>query len=113
MTIRFSRAITTFSRIVCRFLHACIVKPLLDAIGSCTVTNEQWLVRTISSTGTRVAFRDAVRERDGRWVIAGEEAETDYGDWCGFEAAHIFPLAYEEHWETHNYGRWITVPPVR
>ena len=29
----------------------------------------------------------------------------------GFEAAHIFPLAYEGHWQDHKYGRWITQVP--
>jgi hypothetical protein len=54
-----------------------------------------------SQTGPRVqAFRDAVRAR-----IA---AEVD--DWDGFEAAHIFPLAYEEHWRNNNFQCWILVP---
>jgi len=24
--------------------------------------------------------------------------------------AHIFPLAYEDHWRNDGYDRWITVP---
>lgn len=63
-------------------------------------------------TGSRVqAFRDAVRSRDRRCVITGEEVIADY--WRGFEAAHIFPLAYEQYWTDHNYGRWISVTPDR
>lgn len=79
------------------FLHAYIVK-LLIPIGSITVNNEPWLVRTISlHTSTRVAvFRDPIRERDRRCVITGRVAlNAEYGDWTGFQAAHIFPLAYE------------------
>jgi hypothetical protein len=58
-----------------------------------------------------VSFRDAVRERDRRCIITGEAAlRADYGIWRGFEAAHIFPLAYEQHWKDYNYSRWITIP---
>jgi hypothetical protein len=32
-------------------------------------------------------------------------------EWQGFEAAHIFPLAYEGHWNDNGYSRWITIPP--
>ncbi|KAF8534786.1 hypothetical protein BDD12DRAFT_387723 [Trichophaea hybrida] len=79
--------------------------------GSITVNNEPWLVRTISvASGTRLAtFRDAVRERDRRCVITGKRAlNADHGFWFGFEATHVFPLAYEGHWKEHNYG--ITIP---
>ncbi|KAF8529336.1 hypothetical protein BDD12DRAFT_870389, partial [Trichophaea hybrida] len=71
--------------------------------GSITVNNEPWLV----------LFRDAVRERDRRCVITGKPAlRADHGIWRGFEAAHIFPLAYERHWNKENYGHWITIPPA-
>ena len=65
------------------------------------------------ASGTRVAaFRKAVRERDRRCIITGKLARrAEYGIWRGFEAAHIFPLAYEGHWNQHNYGRWITIQP--
>ena len=32
-------------------------------------------------------------------------------EWESFEAAHIFPLAYEGHWNDNSYGHWITIPP--
>jgi HNH endonuclease len=76
--------------------------------------NEPWLVRTIShATGTRVqSFCNAVRSRDRRCAISGEQAAAAYiDDWTGFEVAHIFPLAYEGHWIQHNYDRWITISP--
>jgi len=65
-------------------------------------------------TGSRVAgFRDAVRARDGRCVVSGQVVKgVQYGQWWGFEAAHIFPLAYEEHWARNSYSRWITIPPA-
>jgi hypothetical protein len=78
------------------------------------INNETPLLRTISlQTGTRVkAFTDAVRSRDRRCVITRRVViNADYDDWWGFEAAHIFPLAYEQHWREHNYGRWISTPP--
>ena len=72
------------------------------------------LSRALSlQTGTRVqAFRNDVRLRDRRCVITGEEYLDD-DNWRGFKAAHIFPLAYEEYWVKHNYGRWISPPPDR
>ena len=73
------------------------------------------MVRTISIvSGTRIqAFRDAVRLRDRRCIISGEVAPVLGGRpiYTGFEAAHIFPLAYEGHWKNHNYDSWITIPP--
>ena len=77
------------------------------------VNDEPWLVRTISlSTGTRIgAFRDAVRDRDRRCVVTGRPAHrAEYDIWWGFEAAHIFPLAYEGHWKDNDYRHWITIP---
>ena len=75
------------------------------------------LVRTISSsqTGPRVqAFRDAVRLRDGRCIMTGVVAALGarYGNWRSFEAAHIFPLAHEEHWRNNNFARWISIHPT-
>lgn len=80
------------------------------------ISDETPLLRTISpKSGTRVqAFTDAVRSRDLRCVITGQVViNAEYDDWCGFEAAHIFPLAYEQYWHEHNYSRWISTPPKR
>jgi len=79
-----------------------------------SINDEAWLVRTISNaSGTRVqSFRDAVRERDGRCVISGNVAVMAQFDvWDGFQAAHVFPIAYEGHWKDHGYDRWITIQP--
>ena len=83
--------------------------------GSITLTEEAPLLRGLSlESGTRiVSFRDAVRERDRRCVITGRRVlEPGLGRWICFEVAHIFPLAYEDHWNKSNYNRWITVPPT-
>lgn len=85
----------------------------LQSIGSFTVSSEPFLTRTISlSTGSRFqSFRDEIRRRDGRCVITGKIALGAYRNhWKGFEAAHIFPLAYQGHWVQHNFARWITIP---
>ena len=85
-------------------------------LGTVTPSDEPWLVRTISvGTGTRIAaFRDAVRDRDRRCIITGKMSLDGHrGFWQGFEAAHIFPLAYERHWTDYDYSRWITVPATR
>jgi hypothetical protein len=73
-------------------------------------------VRTVSlATGTRTrTFSDAVRHRDRGCVVSGQANLTaDIDDWEGYQATHIFPLAYEAHWITHNYHRWITIPAAR
>jgi hypothetical protein len=83
-------------------------------VGPIQINNETIVTRAISQqSGTRVqAFANAVRSRDRRCVITGEEAiEADLDLWTGFEAAHIFPLAFEGLWKDYNYGRWIKSPP--
>jgi hypothetical protein len=79
------------------------------------VNDEPFLTRAQSvATGTRTQdFRNAVRDRDRRCVIS-KEVNDEYFDpdsWAGFEAAHIFPLAYEHQWLQENYSRWITMVP--
>jgi hypothetical protein len=65
-------------------------------------------------TGNRTqSFCDAVRSRDGQCVITGQQApDADNGNWDGLQAAHIFPLAYEDHWNQSNYSNLITIPPA-
>jgi hypothetical protein len=78
------------------------------------INNETPLIRTISqSTGSRVkSFRDTVRARDRGCVISGRKAAGAHVNyWGGFEAAHIFPLAYESYWNDNDYRRWITILP--
>jgi hypothetical protein len=48
-----------------------------------------------------------------RTVITGKVAlGAPYGNWTGFESAHIFPLAYEEYWKNNNFARWISIHPT-
>ncbi|KIW78778.1 hypothetical protein Z517_08617 [Fonsecaea pedrosoi CBS 271.37] len=81
------------------------------------LNDEPWLVRTISlATGSRVAaFAEAVRLRDRQCIISGRSVPflNDIYYWRSFEAAHIFPLAYEGYWIKENYGRWIISQPVQ
>ncbi|KIW81612.1 hypothetical protein Z517_04638 [Fonsecaea pedrosoi CBS 271.37] len=92
-------------------------KYYIVAKGSFELNNEPWLVRTISlATGTRVAaFAEAIRSRDRQCIISGAPVPTFNGIsfWDSFEAAHIFPLAYEGHWKTQDYSRWITIQPEK
>ena len=86
------------------------------ADGTVDVNDEIVLTRTMSlGTGTRIQeFKESVRNRDGRCVVTGvENIVAKAGLWQGFEAAHIFPLAYEQHWKQHNFARWITLPPTK
>lgn len=88
----------------------------MNETGSISINNESWIFRAFShSTGTRTqAFRDAIRLRDRRCIISGQQVlNADIGFWTGFEAAHVFPLAHEDHWINHNYDRWITKPPAK
>jgi hypothetical protein len=65
-------------------------------------------------TGSRVqSFCDAVRSRDRQCVISKKVVPSGAFQWFGFEAAHIFPLAYEGHWNQYNFGRWISLQPER
>jgi hypothetical protein len=66
------------------------------------------------SNRTRVEnFRNAVRARDRQCVILGDVViDADIDDWWGFEAAHIFPRAYQGHWDDNYYSRWITIQPT-
>lgn len=78
------------------------------------MTKEIAVTRTESlSAGTRVqAFKNEVRERDRRCVMTKtENPRARFGIWNGFQAAHIFPLAYERYWIDHDFGRWISIPP--
>jgi hypothetical protein len=80
------------------------------------MNDEPIVTRAFSlQSGTRVhEFSDAVRQRDGRCVVSGKRAvHAKRGLWAGFEAAHIFPFAWEGYWNQHNYGRWITIPPEK
>lgn len=46
--------------------------------------------------------------------MTGQEALAAHRDnWHGFEASHIFPIAYEAYWTAHNFSRWITIIPER
>ncbi|AEO64299.1 uncharacterized protein THITE_2110303 [Thermothielavioides terrestris NRRL 8126] len=78
------------------------------------VNNEAVYTRACSiSGGERVkSFREQVQARDGGCVVSKERNPTSaIGLWRGFEAAHIFPLAFESQWVQLNYGRWITIDP--
>lgn len=72
------------------------------------VNDEIFLQRTTSHhvTGRDERFR---RDRDGKCVITGVVNRSAYrGDWSAFEAAHVFPAAYETWWLDNEYSRWIT-----
>ncbi|AEO60038.1 hypothetical protein MYCTH_2120123 [Thermothelomyces thermophilus ATCC 42464] len=78
------------------------------------VNNEVVYTRACSiASGTRVqSFIEQVQARDGRCIVSKvENARAVDGFWWGFEAAHIFPLAYEQQWLENNYSRWITIDP--
>ncbi|OBT73807.1 hypothetical protein VF21_08001 [Pseudogymnoascus sp. 05NY08] len=80
------------------------------------MNDESPLLRTIShGIGTRTkVFCNEVRQRDRRCVVTGQEAVGAYRDhWRGFEASHVFPIAYEAYWETNNFSRWVSILPER
>jgi hypothetical protein len=75
------------------------------------VTNEVSSLRlpSYSVSGRENRFRDGVRARDGRCVITGElNPVAQYGQWDGFEAAHLVPLQHEKIWIEQDFGRCVT-----
>jgi HNH endonuclease len=59
------------------------------------------------------SFRNAVRSRDGKCVVTGREAPDAANDnWDGLEAAHIVPLAHQDHWNNQGFSNLITIPPA-
>ncbi|POR31258.1 Uncharacterized protein TPAR_08530, partial [Tolypocladium paradoxum] len=85
--------------------------------GTLALIDEAPLLRTTTSRtpGTRTkVFTEQVRQRDQRCVITKtENPDARFGIWTSFEAAHIFPLAFEGYWIAQNFARWITLPPTR
>ncbi|KAG0634178.1 HNH endonuclease-domain-containing protein [Tuber brumale] len=80
---------------------------------SIQVSTEPWVRRLISYGITRRenSFRVSIHDRDRKCVISGisiPEIFIQSNNWTAFEAAHIFPLRHESHWDQFNYGRWIT-----
>ncbi|KAK9239235.1 hypothetical protein V1525DRAFT_339906, partial [Lipomyces kononenkoae] len=76
-----------------------------------SVTDEPCIIRILSRTitGRDDAFRNLVRERDGKCVITGLVNNQAYRDrWTGFEATRIFPLSSEEYFVQNGFIRWIT-----
>ena len=91
-------------------------KYFINTAGSLRVNNESWLVRTrsVGPLAPAKSFRHSVRERDYGCIITGQPAlNAMYGYWEGFRATPIFPLTHEQHWVTHGYDKWITVPGSR
>lgn len=38
---------------------------------------------------------------------------TRSNDWRCYEAAHIFPIGYEQYWNEKYFGRWVSILPAR
>ncbi|KAG0638143.1 hypothetical protein HOY80DRAFT_1048638 [Tuber brumale] len=97
------------------FFCASIIGRHSPRTGSIRITDEVPLTRVpLLLSGTRaMSFRDTVRARYWRCIITGRPAVLGYvGRWRGFEATHIFPLAYEKQRNDCNYSRLITIPPA-
>ena len=79
--------------------------------GIIQITNEPVLTRASSHSisGRDDRFRREVRARDGGCVVTHiMNRKREYGKWSGYEAAHIFPLAYESQFTSQGLSRWIT-----
>ncbi|KAJ9270606.1 hypothetical protein DTO212C5_3395 [Paecilomyces variotii] len=79
--------------------------------GNFTLTGEVPASRIISHSvsGREESFRDDVRKRDQGCVLSGtKNTMASFGQWRGFEAAHIFPLEKELLWIKEDCQRWIT-----
>lgn len=92
-----------------------------DKLNNCTLvnvelTNEDALLRAVSKLSTTMQmteFTNAVRHRD-RGCVVTKEAQGELlikaGLWSGFEAAHVFPLAYSALWADQGFNAAITTP---
>ena len=59
------------------------------------------------------SFSGSVRQRDLACIITGTEPRFGpLGPWYMFEAAHIFPLAYEQYWNDNKFYEWVRIPPA-
>ena len=91
-------------------------KYFINTAGSLRVNNEPWLVgtRSVGAQAPSKRLRHAVCQRDDRCVITRQPAPgARYGDLVGHSVTPIFPLAHKQHWVTHDYDRWITIPGAR
>ncbi|MBE3047725.1 HNH endonuclease [Candidatus Bathyarchaeota archaeon] len=86
---------------------------LLVTEGDVSVSDELFLTRANSNdSGARnKAFRKAVRRRDGRCVVTGLVNKYPSRGWLVWDAAHVFPVAYEGHWNARGLGRWVADGP--
>lgn len=71
-------------------------------------------LESYSILGRENRFRNEIRSRDKKCVISGDEnldANTQLGIWPGLDAAHIFPLKFENLWIQFGYNDSITDIP--
>ena len=83
----------------------------LSHLDPINVTDEQWLFQAYSFnvSGRDSAFRDGIRERDRKCMVSSRGGLlASAGVWVKLEAAHVFPLEYENPWNQFGYSRWIT-----
>ena len=86
---------------------------LTSIAGEFSLTDERPLLRASSITSGRrhATFAARIRERDDRCWISGDLVPTveqaGHNRWIDFEAAHVFPLAFEAQWRDQNMQRWI------
>ena len=110
----FNQAINLLPLMVGCFIASIIVRYSLRIV-SVSITDEVRLTCATSlSSRTRVAsFRNAVLQRDQRCIITGRQVVLAHvSRWRGFEATHIFPLAYGRQWNDFNYSHLVTIPPA-
>ena len=80
-------------------------------MGIIQIINDAILTRASSHhiSGRDDHFRQEVRARDGGCVVTHiMNRNRVYDRWFGFEAAHIFPFAYESQFTSQGLSRWIT-----
>ncbi|PUU78812.1 ankyrin repeat-containing domain protein [Tuber borchii] len=83
-------------------------------LATITVTNDNPLKQTIyPHRGIRTAaFADYVYERDSECTFTGRPLTYKFKPRISFNAVHIYPLKYEEHWRAKGCNAWITSPPA-
>jgi hypothetical protein len=91
------------------------IKSLETDIGN-LLTNKVILYTRKNEMAGAMADMESFNTRESakgrRYVVCkAENPLADADLWFGFEAAHIFPITYEQQWVENNYSRWITIDP--
>jgi len=106
--------ISSWNQLKVTYVYLSRIPQIPNKTGTLSITDEVPVTRIISHTvaGRENTFCAAVRERDKKCVITGltnSVKNMARNEWDRFEAAYVFPLAYESLFIHGNLPRLITL----